>query len=451
MFLDLFQQLYFHLTQTNVSFLTQWLHHFCSTPSPDIFNQRSSEEMWLNFFLFLLISQLSSLFLSIINATLIHHSSMIVMRYHSSNVFIDVCFLKPINITVGFLPYFPQLGPIQSRNPLPLSKLFTTLLEIEVKNSTDTPKKILLCQILVAGIPRISQYMKWRRYVKLSKDIRHQLLTSRIRIQDSSIENLDGISRNIRSVGNKAVTITIQLVLENQITKYSSFGPVLTATFGQGRLGVERTQAEFKFLLSFFFSFVFKFFTAHSAPVTAKITTFICGKIMHHTERKTCTLHRNCDSIVTCTGQSLQEEEVIILQEKEVVILQEEEFISLQEERNWGCYSWKEGILIVRGRKEVWEERPRPPNPGGTLCIQVCTAFIASCMEFLVAMQRLHRKISSHMQGFTAFIVSCMECLVEACGQHRNICKWLQGLHSPCSITHGRIWIVAWAIWKQIT
>lgn len=96
MFLDLFQHLYFHLTQTNVSFLTQWLHHFRSTPFPDIFNQRSAEEILLNSFLFLLISQLSSLFLSIINETLIHHSSMIVMRYHSS-VHTGLCLVAILN------------------------------------------------------------------------------------------------------------------------------------------------------------------------------------------------------------------------------------------------------------------------------------------------------------------------------------------------------------------
>ncbi|KNZ57547.1 putative signal peptide protein [Puccinia sorghi] len=96
----------------------------------------------------------------------------------------------------------------------------------------------------------------------------------------------------------------------------------------------------------------------------------------------------------------------------------------------------KEGTIEVRGgRKEVWEERPRPRNPGFKIF-----SCIALCMEFLVAMQRLHSNISSRMQGFTAFIASYMECLgctallhrawnvwVAMCGQHSNICKWLQG------------------------
>ena len=61
------------------------------------------------------------------------------------------------------------------------------------------------------------------------------------------------------------------------------------------------------------------------------------------------------------------------------------------------------------------------------------------------------RNICKWLQGCTAFIASCMECLVAMQLQHSNICEWLQGLHSPCSIMHGRIWIVAWAIWQQIT
>ena len=135
-------------------------------------------------------------------------------------------------------------------------------------------------------------------------------------------------------------------------------------------------------------------------------------------------------------------------------------------------------------------------SPHINLCrhMQGFAAFIALCMECLVAMQRLHSNICSRLQGFTAFIASCMECLVAvqqymrnicaiyaqymgnicaiyASGcrvaqhllhrawnvlvamqlQHSNICEWLQGLHGPCSIMQRRIWIVAWAIWQQIT
>ena len=118
-----------------------------------------------------------------------------------------------------------------------------------------------------------------------------------------------------------------------------------------------------------------------------------------------------------------------------------------------------------RGRKDGWEERPRPPNPGwrlygGSLSVRIliyagtCRAsqpLLHRAWNVLVAMQRLHSNICSRLQGFTAFIASCMECLVAMQLQNSNICEWLQGLHSPCSIMHGRIWIVAWAIWLQIT
>ena len=68
-------------------------------------------------------------------------------------------------------------------------------------------------------------------------------------------------------------------------------------------------------------------------------------------------------------------------------------------------------------------------SPHINLCrhMQGFAAFIASCMECLVAMQRLHSNICSRLQGFTAFIASCMECLVAAQQYMCNICKWLQG------------------------
>ncbi|KNZ58626.1 hypothetical protein VP01_1892g2 [Puccinia sorghi] len=101
-------------------------------------------------------------------------------------------------------------------------------------------------------------------------------------------------------------------------------------------------------------------------------------------------------------------EEFILLQEVEVIVLKEEEVIILKEEeypyrrRHWVCYSSKEGILIVRGgRKEVWDKRPRPPNPG---CMQGCTEFIASCMEFLVAIQRLHSNIRNKVSLATGLL-----------------------------------------------
>ena len=103
---------------------------------------------------------------------------------------------------------------------------------------------------------------------------------------------------------------------------------------------------------------------------------------------------------------------------------------------------WQAGILMVAGgRKDGWEERPRPQNPRwkivwrqlisphNNLCrhMQGFAAFIALCMECLVAMQGLHSNICSRLQGFTAFIALCMECLVAAQQYMRNICKWLQG------------------------
>ncbi|KNZ57627.1 hypothetical protein VP01_210g6 [Puccinia sorghi] len=96
----------------------------------------------------------------------------------------------------------------------------------------------------------------------------------------------------------------------------------------------------------------------------------------------------------------------------------------------WTSVGGEEGgdSRVRGGRKKVWEERPRPPNTGNICrCMQGCTAFIASFMECLVVMQRIHSNISSHIQGYTAFIESCMEFLVEACEQYRNIYRGMQG------------------------
>ena len=155
---------------------------------------------------------------------------------------------------------------------------------------------------------------------------------------------------------------------------------------------------------------------------------------------------------------------------------------------------WQAGILMVAGgRKDGWEERPRPPNPGwrlygGSLSVRILI-YAGTCRA---SQPLLHRAWNVWWQcrGCIAiYSVVCRAsqpllhgawnvwwqcsniCAIYASGcrvaqhllhrawndlvamqlQHSNICEWLQGLHSPCSIMHGRIWIVAWAIWQQIT
>jgi len=86
-------------------------------------------------------------------------------------------------------------------------------------------------------------------------------------------------------------------------------------------------------------------------------------------------------------------------------------------------------------------------SPHINLCrhMQGFAAFIASCMECLVAMQRLHSNICSRLQGFTAFIASCMECLVAVQQYMRNICAiYASGCRVAQHLLHR-----AWNVWWQ--
>ncbi|KNZ58734.1 hypothetical protein VP01_1870g2 [Puccinia sorghi] len=130
---------------------------------------------------------------------------------------------------------------------------------------------------------------------------------------------------------------------------------------------------------------------------------------LHYNDKVT--LHRYCYSIVTCTRQSYYKR------------------------RNFSYYNRRNLYHYKRRELEGWDinckrreevSMGRGPDPqilGGRLF--GCTAFIALCMDFLMAMQRLHSKISSCMQGCTAFIALCIECLMHA------------GLHSLYCIVHG--------------
>ncbi|KNZ54613.1 hypothetical protein VP01_28g4 [Puccinia sorghi] len=62
------------------------------------------------------------------------------------------------------------------------------------------------------------------------------------------------------------------------------------------------------------------------------------GVVFHLRYNAKSTFHRHCDSVVTCTGKSLQEEEVIILQEEEVIL----------QEENLYHYKWREVSLCIR-------------------------------------------------------------------------------------------------------
>ena len=121
---------------------------------------------------------------------------------------------------------------------------------------------------------------------------------------------------------------------------------------------------------------------------------------------------------------------------------------------------WQAGILMVAGgRKDGWEERPRPPNPGwrlygGSLSVRIliyagtCRALqplLYPAWNVLVAMQRLHSNICSRLQGFTAFIASCMECLVAVQQYMRNICAiYASGCRVAQHLLHH-----AWNVWWQ--
>ena len=121
---------------------------------------------------------------------------------------------------------------------------------------------------------------------------------------------------------------------------------------------------------------------------------------------------------------------------------------------------WQAGILMVAGgRKDGWEERPRPPNPGwrlygGSLSVRIliyagtCRALqplLHRAWNVLVAMQRLHSNICSRLQGFTAFIASCMECLVAVQQYMRNICAiYASGCRVAQHLLH-----CAWNVWWQ--